>query len=91
MISLAFSKMKRLVMLGTRGPICRRRHNHPRDRDAAIGDSPSYSEITIINDGCVLVDGNLCLGDPALYTDIEGEFSPRCPTRPRDPTVERQR
>lgn len=36
-----------------------------------LGRSLKKSEITIANDGCVFVEGNICLGNPELYADIE--------------------
>lgn len=36
-----------------------------------LGRSLKKSDITITNDGCVFVEGNICLGDPKLYADIE--------------------
>ena len=36
-----------------------------------LGRSLKKSDITIDNDGCVFVEGNICLGDPSLYADID--------------------
>jgi hypothetical protein len=36
-----------------------------------LGRSLKKSEVTVINDGCIFVERNICLGDPKLYADIE--------------------